>query len=322
MTTFFERDFHDSMITLDAIDYESLPCEIQPMSLHFELKDSVDNLQTVCNDVCLEISIGFNNEPHDNNIIHIIPLHFCLAFFNNQTEDNVINIPFHFLGNYFPLHAMRYVYLQFKITNNPFDSCKLMFQGNNSNIKDIEQYSKLNSLEYLTQHLSSYNVEPMQPIYKQFHTNLNFYELHKGIFIETDSIANIETITLTVNGRDVIKYLKHDTHLYQCKYKQINDKLIYISYDNEKYFHYDEMELNKKSCIDFNYVDFCKIKISCFTPFAYIRLYGLSINIARSLSNCFGYAYNNRDIFYKRLQEDYCYNEINDDRPYNELTDR
>jgi len=241
--------------------------EIQPYSLLIDTGNSInaEELYTMCQTVSLEISMH-----PDNRVIYLIPLSFCLSYFDKESTSSILFIPFDWLGDYLPLYAMHYMQLKCVLTpSNPFQSCKMIFKGrNNSIVKELYNISLC--LEQVSHHLSTYNIQPHQPIYKTVHTSLYGYSL-RGIFIETNDIENIRSITVERNN-------VYSMSSHSCN--KINNKLLYISIDNkdykDQYFYYAKDDIS--------------LQVECYNPFHYMRIYGLHCIVRRLIHHTLGYS--------------------------------
>jgi len=200
----------------------------------------------------------------------LIPLSFCLSYFDKESTSSILFIPFDWLGDYLPLYAMHYMQLKCVLTpSNPFQSCKMIFKGrNNSIVKEF--YNKSLCLEQVSHYLSTYNIQPHQPIYKTVHTSLYGYSL-RGIFIETNDIENIRSITVERNN-------VYSMSSHSCN--KINNKLLYISIDNkdykDQYFYYAKDDIS--------------LQVECYNPFHYMRIYGLHCIVRRLIHHTLGYS--------------------------------
>ncbi len=251
---------------------------IVPEYLEFELPAnvSIENFKEMIYNVCLEMEIGRQR-------ILSIPLRFMMHLKNFEICDNKIyvNIPFELFCNEIKLVSLRYHNVDFILKNiqnqNQYiQFCKLIVKGILYNYTIRNNFIE-NSREEIIQQISSIELTSQEPV-DQFTYSLPFDCVHKGFYIESENVNNINEITLKFND---INRLTYNRFLIRTKCVKINENLLYLPMTYNK-SPFDRTPEGFEGSENLSRLDNIKITIKLDTSTSKICIYGLSLNILRT----------------------------------------
>ena len=267
---------------------------IVPEYLEFELPANVsfENFKEMIYNVCLEMEIGRQR-------ILSIPLRFIMHLKNFEICDNkiYINIPFELFCNEIKLVSLRYHNVDFILKNTQNQNqyiqfCKLIVKGilyNNTIRNNLIE----NSREEIIQQISSIELTSQEPV-DEFTYSLPFNCVHKGFYIESENVNNINEITLKFND---INRLTYNRFLIRTKCVKINanlfnENLLYLPMNYNK-SPFDRTPEGFEGSENLSRLDNIKITIKLDASTSKICIYGLSLNILKTVSGmgCLGFSY-------------------------------
>jgi hypothetical protein len=283
-TEYFTEEFSNNTLRMERnVDTKS------PEYLEIELSEGLDqvNFKTICHKICFEMTIG-------GQIILNIPLRFMMNLKEYEICDNkfYITIPFEMFCDDIRLIALPYHDTVFRLTNteNNFRSCKLISKGvfydNNLRIPMSRDHEHIIQCLESTEILCSNENQ-----FSQFNYNMNFKGLHKGFFIESENVDQINEISLSLNGAQRLLY---NRFLVRTKCIKINQHLLYLPLNYDKSYT-DRSNTGFEGALNLSRIDVSKLNIKLDCPQSKICIYGLGSTILRYMSGMAGlssYSYN------------------------------
>lgn len=270
---------NNGKLTMDML-YDAIVPEY--LEFKFLPNVSIENFKEMIYNVCLEMEIG------SQKILNI-PLRFIMHLKNFEICDNkiYINIPFELFCNEIKLVALRYHNVDFILKNiqninNYIQSCKLIVKGilYDQTIKN----NLINNLrEEIIQQLSSIELTSQESV-NEFTYSLPFNCVHKGFYIENENVNNINEITLKFNG---INRLTYNNFLIRTKCVKINENLLYLPMNYNK-SPFDRTPEGFEGSENLTRLDNIKITIKLNTPTSKVCIYGLSLNILKTVAGMGG----------------------------------
>ena len=288
-----------------------------PEYLEIELSEGLDqvnldqvNFKHICHKICFEMNIG-------GQIILSIPLRFMMNLKEYEICNNkfYITIPFKMFCDDIRLFALAYHDTRFKLTNteNNFRSCKLISKGvfYDTNLRmpmarDPHEHiiQCLASTEILCTNFLNGNEFQIN----QFNYNMNFNGLHKGFFIESENVDQINEISLSLNGAQRFLY---NRFLVRTKCIKINQHLLYLPLNYDKSYT-DRSNTGFEGALNLDRIDVTKLNIKLDCPQSKICIYGLGSTMLRYMSGMAGLSSSSYNILheYKEYNESGIYHQI------------
>ena len=247
-----------------------------PEYLEFTLIEnlSVADLKNICHKICLEMHIGIYK-------ILNIPLKFLLHLNEHEICDDIIyiTIPFDMFSDEIKLVSLKNDDVVFKLTNtdNCFDMCNLISKGT---FYDTPIRRKMaEPSKHIVQRLSSVEIDCSTNKqttfrYKMF---LNYLHncIHKGFFIESDDVDEINEI-------EIIFYAKHvrmhyNKFMVKKKCVKICKNLLYLPFYYEKSYD-DRTKEGFIGSLNIGRINLTDLYVIFDKPQTKICIYGLGSN--------------------------------------------
>jgi hypothetical protein len=292
---YFTEEFSNNMLRMGR------DCDTKsPEYLTIELSEGLDqeNFKNICHKICFEMSIG-------GQIILSIPLRFMMNLKEYEIYDNTfsITIPFEMFCDDIRVVALHHHEIWFTLTNteNNFRSCKLISKGvfYDTNLRmpmarDPHEHiiQCLASTEILCTNFLNGNEFQIN----QFNYNMNFNGLHKGFFIESENVDQINEISLSLNGAQRFLY---NRFLVRTKCIKINQHLLYLPFNYDKSYT-DRTPVGFEGAL--NIIDVGKLNIKLDCPQSKICIYGLGSTMLRYINGMAGLAYDNSNIIHEHKE--------------------
>jgi hypothetical protein len=301
---YFTEEFSNNMLRMGR------DCDTKsPEYLTIELSEGLDqeNFKNICHKICFEMSIG-------GQIILSIPLRFMMNLKEYEIYDNTfsITIPFEMFCDDIRVVALHHHEIWFTLTNteNNFRSCKLISKGvfYDTNLRmpmarDPHEHiiQCLASTEILCTNFLNGNEFQIN----QFNYNMNFNGLHKGFFIESENVDQINEISLSLNGAQRFLY---NRFLVRTKCIKINQHLLYLPFNYDKSYT-DRTPVGFEGALtldidvtNLNRIDVSKLNIKLDCPQSKICIYGLGSTMLRYINGMAGLAYDNSNIIHEHKE--------------------
>ena len=260
-----------------------------PEYLEFELSPNItiENFKTICHKVCFEMTIGGSK-------ILSIPLRFMIHHKNYEICDNkiYITIPYELFCNDIKLICLAFHDVRFTLTNieNVFRSCKLTSKGVFYD-GEIRRQMAQNQHDEIIQQLASIEITSPNPK-NEFKYVIPFNGIHKGFYIESENIDEINEISLKLNGQDRFIY---NRFLVRTKCVKISQQLLYLPFNFDKSYQ-DRSSTGFEGSINLSRIDSVVLNIKLDTLNSKICLYGLGSNIFRTGNGMGGLAFSDPNI--------------------------
>ena len=291
---YFTEEFSNNMLRMGR------DCDTKsPEYLTIELSEGLDqeNFKNICHKICFEMSIG-------GSPILSIPLRFMMNLKEYEIYDNTfyITIPFEMFCDDIRLAALQFHDTVFRLTNteNNFRSCKLISKGvfYDTNLRmpmarDPHEHiiQCLASTEILCTNFLNGNEFQIN----QFNYNMNFNGLHKGFFIESENVDQINEISLSLNGAQRFLY---NRFLVRTKCIKINQHLLYLPFNYDKSYT-DRTPVGFEGAL--NIIDVSKLNIKLDCPQSKICIYGLGSTMLRYINGMAG-SHDNSNIIHEHRE--------------------
>jgi hypothetical protein len=287
-TEYFTHEFSNN--TLIMLRHCDTKC---PEYLEIELNPNIDrnNFKNVCHKVCFEMEIG-------GQIILSIPLRFMMHLKDYEICDNkfYVSIPFKMFCDDIKAICLGFHQLIFKLTNteNNFMSCKLITKGIYYDAQ-IRREMANNSHQHIIQQLASTELTCSNDRRNEFMYRMQFTSIHKGFFIESENVDEINEIKLQLNGHDRSHY---NRFLVRTKCVKINQQLLYFPLNYDKSYT-DRTTQGFEGSLNLSRIDLAKLYIKLDNPQSKICIYGLGSNMLRYSSGMGGLAFDsgNRHVY-------------------------
>lgn len=198
-----------------------------PEYLEIELNQNVNNFKQICHKVCLMMEIG-------GNMILNIPLRFMMNLKNYEICDDklYISIPFQMFCDDIKLICLEHRDVVFTLINNEHNfTCKLISKCiyYDTPIRKIMSTTiHFNIVQYLTS--IEFNCPNPQ---NEFKHKMHLKGIHKGFFIESENIDEINEITLHLNDHERTRY---NRFMVRTKCVKINQHLLYFPLNIDKLY--------------------------------------------------------------------------------------
>ena len=279
-----------------------------PEYLEIELSEGLDqvNFKNICHKICFEMSIGGQK-------ILSIPLRFMMNLKEYEICDNkfYITIPFQMFCDDIRLVVLQFHDTVFKLTNteNNFRSCKLISKGVFYD-SSTRQSMVTSSHEHIIQCLASTEIlcSNLNTNTNQFNYNINFDSLHKGFFIESENVDQINEISLSLNGNPRFLY---NRFLVRTKCIKINQHLLYLPLNYDKSYT-DRTNTGFEGALNLSRIDSNNLNIKLDCPQSKLCIYGLGSTMLRYMSGMAGLSQSSYNILheYKEYNESGIYHLI------------
>ena len=299
---YFTEEFSNNMLRMGR------DCDTKsPEYLTIELSEGLDqeNFKNICHKICFEMSIG-------GSPILSIPLRFMMNLKEYEIYDNTfyITIPFEMFCDDIRLAALQFHDTVFRLTNteNNFRSCKLISKGvfYDTNLRmpmarDPHEHiiQCLASTEILCTNFLNGNGNENQinqiNQFNQFNYNILFNGCHKGFFIESENVDQINEISLSLNGAQRFLY---NRFLVRTKCIKINQHLLYLPLNYDKSYT-DRSNTGFEGALNLDRIDVTKLNIKLDCPQSKICIYGLGSTMLRYINGMAGLAYDNSNIIHE-----------------------
>ena len=276
------------------------PETICPEYLEIELNTNInsENLKEICHKVCFEMEIGGSK-------ILSIPLRFMMHLKECEICDNkfYITIPFQMFCDDIKLRCLMYHSVKFILTNteNNFASCNLILKGVLFE-SQIRNTMISNTYENLIQSLASTEIN-CSDHRNQIKYRMNFNSIHKGFFIESENVDEINEIKLILNGHIRSNYNKF---LIRTKCVKINQHLLYFPLNYDKSY-MDRTREGFEGSLNLSRIESSILDIKFNNPQSKICIYGLGSNLLRIANGMSGLAFASENILHNYEE----YNENN-----------
>ena len=294
---YFTEEFSNNMLRMGR------DCDTKsPEYLEIELSEGLDqeNFKNICHKICFEMSIG-------GQIILSIPLRFMMNLKEYEICDNTfyITIPFEMFCDDIRVVALQYHDIVFRLTNteNNFRSCKLISKGvfYDTNLRmpmarDPHEHiiQCLASTEILCTNFLNGNEFQIN----QFNYNMNFNGCHKGFFIESENVDQINEISLSLNTSQRFLY---NRFLVRTKCIKINQHLLYLPLNYDKSYT-DRSNTGFEGALNLDRIDSKKINIKLDCPQSKICIYGLGSNVLKYASEMSGVRFSGYNMIHEHRE--------------------
>ena len=310
-TEYFTHEFSNNSLIMQR------HCDTKcPEYLEIELNPNIDrnNFRNVCHKICFEMEIGGQR-------ILSIPLRFMMHLKDYEICDNkfYVSIPFKMFCDDIKTICLQYHELRFKLTNteNNFMSCKLISKGIYYD-EPIRTEMFNNSHQHIIQQLSSTEITCPNERRNEFIYRMPFTSIHKGFFIESENVDEINEIKLQLNGQDRTHY---NRFLVRTKCVKINQQLLYFPLNYDKSYT-DRTSEGFEGSLNLSRIDLSRLHVKLDNPQSKICIYGLGSNMLRYMSGMCGLAFEscNRHV-YEEYNEGGNYHFIQQNNYVNPTTD-
>lgn len=294
-TEYFTHEFSNNSLTM--LRHCDTKC---PEYLEIELNPNIDrnNFKNVCHKVCFEMEIGGQR-------ILSIPLRFMMHLKDYEICDNkfYVSIPFKMFCDDLKLICLPYHNIIFKLTNteNNFTSFKLISKGIYYNNEIRREMAGNNSYQHIIQQLASTELTCSNDRRNEFMYRMQSTSIHKGFFIESENVDEINEIKLQLNGQDRTHY---NRFLVRTKCVKINQHLLYFPLNYDKSYT-DRTTEGFEGSLNLSRIDLAKLYIKLDNPQSKICIYGLGSNMLRYMSGMAGLVFDscNRHHYYEEYNE-------------------
>lgn len=278
-TEYLIDEFYNNTLTMQR--HSDTKC---PEYLEIELNPNIDrnNFKNICHKVCFEMEIG------GARILNI-PLRFMMHLKDYEICDNkfYVFIPFQMFCDDIKLINLIDQECTFKLTNveNNFTLCKLISKGIYYNLQIRREIAE-NNHHHIVQQLASTeitsSIERHEFVYRIPHNSI-----HKGFFIESENVDEINEIKLKLNGHNRTNY---NRFLVRTKCVKINQHLLYFPLNYGKSYT-DRTNEGFEGSLNLTRIDTSKLYIKLDNPQSKICIYGLGSNMLRYFSGLCGLAF-------------------------------
>jgi hypothetical protein len=292
-TEYFTHEFSNNILTMERV------CDVNcPEYLEIELNPNIDrnNFKNICHKVCFEMEIGGSR-------ILYIPLRFMMHLKDYEICDNkfYISIPFQMFCDNIKLINLQFQDVKFKLTNteNNFALCKLISKGiyyDLQNRREIAHGNHDNIVQQLASTEITYSNERNEFMYR-----IPFTSIHKGFFIESENVDEINEIKLKLNQHIRTNY---NRFLVRTKCVKINQHLLYFPLNYDKSYTDRTIE-GFEGSLNLSRIDSSKLYIKLDNPQSKICIYGLGSNMLKYTNNMCGLShYSYTDHNYEEYNEE------------------
>jgi hypothetical protein len=245
---------------------------ICPEYLEIELNSHIDrnNFKNICHKVSFQMEIGGQK-------ILDIPLRFMMHLKDYDICDNkfYVSIPFQMFCD-----DVRMIHLQFHDvicrltdTENNFMSCKLISKGIFYTSQIRSEISRTR-YEHIIQELSSIELSCGNEGRNEFMCKIPFNGIHKGFYIETANVDEINEIKL-----ELLHHVRshYNRFLVRAKCVKISQQLLYFPLNYDKSYTDRTIE-GFEGSLNLSRIDFSTLNIKLDNPQSKICVYGLGSN--------------------------------------------